>query len=158
MPPAPVMPSARQRARALQKPATRRLAPVRPIQPGEAEETDDGGVSGLAIWLPTLLGIGLAFLAAPLWDRLQSAWGEVGVRCVFPYLLLCGRPELGISRVLASNLSQLMLYLQFPLEGLIVTWGLARGIRPSKAFAQLLFLHGLGVFVLWLLSQPLVDH
>lgn len=154
----PVMPSAAsQRARTLQKPGARRLAPVRAVKVVEEDEDDDspGRPSGFALWWPTLLGIALAFAAPRIWDQVQSSWGELGLRFVFPYLLLASRPELGIGQELATNLSQLMLYLQFPIEGLIVTWGMARGGSFFKALAQVLFIHGLGVFVLWLLSQPL---
>jgi len=155
MEPATVMPSARRRAIALQRPGSRRLAPVRSANPADDRNYARRKPSGFALWWPTLAGIALAFVAPRLWDLVQSTWGELGPRCVFPYLLLCGRPELGIGQELANNLSQLMIYLQFPLEGLVVTWGMARGGSFSKAFAQVAFLHGLGIFVLWLLSQPL---
>lgn len=164
MEPAPVIPSARQRA--LKKPAGLRPSPVALAEhehapAGRAEDTQEDGPgrpTGLALWWPTLVGIGLAFAAPRLWDQVQSAWGELGARIVFPYLLLCSRPELGFSQELAANLSQIMLYLQFLLEGLIVTWGLARGMRLFKAVGQVLFLQGLGFFVLWLIGQPLTAH
>lgn len=153
--PAPVIPSARQRERALKKLAGRRPVGDRQHNFWDPEDAVDRRPSGLAIWFPTLLGVGLAFWAAPLWVWLQSAWGQVGLCWVFPYVLLCGRTELGISGELATNLTQLMFHIQFPLEGLIATWSVARGGGFFKAFAQLLFLHLLGVFMLWLLNQPL---
>jgi hypothetical protein len=156
MEPAPVMPSARQRARVLREVRARRLAPVRSGRLSELEEDHSREKpSGLALWWPILVGIALAFAAPRLWILIQTPWGELGPRVVFPYLLLLARPEVGLSHELANNLSQLMIYLQFPLEGLVVTWGMARGGSFSKAFAQVAFLHGLGILVLWLLSQPL---
>lgn len=155
MDPVPVMPRARQRARALQKTGVRRLASVGSARLAEIAENDAREIpSGFTLWWPTFAGTALAFAAQRIWD-LALSWGELGPRFVFPYLLLCGRPEVGIGQELAKNLSQLMIYLQFPLEGLIVTWGMGRGGSFSKAFAQVLFLHGMGVFMLWLLSQPL---
>ena len=61
-------------------------------------------------------------------------------------------PELGIGEM-ARTLPQLILYLQFPFDGLITSLNLKRGTRLSTALVQVFFLHGVGAFVLWLLSQ-----
>jgi hypothetical protein len=45
-----------------------------------------------------------------------------------------------------------MLYLQFPLEGLLTKNSLSRGYKISSALGQLVFLHAVCVIVLWLVS------
>lgn len=152
---APILPSPRQRARR-----------VRPNTSGRVITYGSGATAqrrrpkpaGLALWWPTLVGMALGFVAPRLWQYIQSAWSQLGPLCVFPYLFLCGRPELGIGQKLAANLSQLMLYLQFPLEGMIATWVVSKGSRQTKALGQVALVHGLGIFVLWLLSKQLLPH
>jgi hypothetical protein len=73
---------------------------------------------------------------------------------VFPFVLLAGRPELGLSAELTRTLPQLILYIQFPLEGLLTLFNLRRRFALSRSLAQVAFLHLIGAFVLWLLSQP----
>ncbi len=147
---APTLLTARERARLAKLAAARQIASM-----GEEENRHHRleKAAGVDLWGPLLLGICLAAFATYLWNQSQWVWGQLGPLIVFPYLLLSSRPELGMSQDLASHLSHYMLYLQFPLEGLIVTLGIARGHRISGALARMLVLHGLGVFVVWLLFQ-----
>jgi hypothetical protein len=131
----------------------RRYAP--PAKQQAAVEDRSDATTFLQLWWPALIGLVLAFLAPGMWDRVRDAWGDMGAGFVFPYVLISGHTEFGISTELASNLKQIMVLLQFPLEGLVATWGLARGLRTSRSVLQVVFLHALGVFVVWLLSQPL---
>lgn len=109
------------------------------------------------IWWPTVAGLALGILAPGFWTGILDAWGQSGIRVLFPYVLLAGHTEVGISAELAANLTQLMVFLQFPLEGLVVSWGIGRGLPAGKAISQAVFVHALGIFVVFLLGQPLTQ-
>jgi hypothetical protein len=106
---------------------------------------------GLASWWPVAIGVALAFFAPDL-SRFATAYDPWGMRLIFPYVLFCGRPELGLSDELARTLPQLMLYLQFPLEGLLTELTFRRGVGLPGAIGQLVFLHLAGALVLFLVS------
>ena len=107
--------------------------------------------SGWVSWWPVAVGVTLACLAP--WLRAQlAAYEPWGMRAVFPFVLFAGRRELGLSDELTRTLPQLMLYLQFPLEGLLTKLTLSRRVPLSKALGQLVFLHGVCVLILWLVS------
>jgi hypothetical protein len=57
-----------------------------------------------------------------------------------------------MSAELTRTLPQLLLYLQFPLEGLLTKSNLSRGVKLSSALGQLVFLHAVCIFVLWLVA------
>jgi hypothetical protein len=122
----------------------------------DEDETTPPGI--LEICWPVIFGVLLAIIAPKIWNKVQELGGDVGLRLMFPYVLLSGRTELGISQELANSLPQLMIYLQFPIEGLITAWSLSRRVRFSMAMVQLAFLHGLGAFVLWILTKPGATH
>jgi hypothetical protein len=66
---------------------------------------------------PVGVGLVLAFFAPQLSDLLsQFKWG-MGI--MFPYVVLAGRPELHLSSSMAGILPQVILYAQFPIEGLL---------------------------------------
>jgi hypothetical protein len=106
---------------------------------------------GWKAWWPVFAGVLLAFFAPPL-RNLALQWEPWGMRLLFPYVLLAGRQEVGLSDELARTLPQLMLYLQFPLEGLLTRMTFSRGIGLAGALGQLLFLHAIGALVLFLIS------
>jgi hypothetical protein len=105
---------------------------------------------GWLSWWPLAAGIALSCVAPQLRD-LVSVWDPWGMRLVFPYVLLCGRHELGLSDEMARMLPQLMLFLQFPLEGLLTRFTMSRGIRLPGALLQLILIHALGAVVLTLI-------
>jgi hypothetical protein len=109
--------------------------------------------SGWVRWWPLAAGIAISCIAPQLRD-LVSGWDPWGMRIVFPYVLLCGRRELGLSDEMTRMLPQIMLFLQFPLEGLLTRFTFSRGIRLPGALLQLLLIHGLGAVVLTLLALP----
>ncbi|MGB6719771.1 MAG: hypothetical protein WBE72_03170 [Terracidiphilus sp.] len=106
-----------------------------------------------AVLWPFLIGIALAFIAPRLLDILSGVnpWIE---RLVFPYVLLAGRPELGLNFEFSGNLPRVILYSQFPLEGLLTMFNLRRRVHAGLAIGQLIFIHLVGAFVLFLLIQP----
>jgi hypothetical protein len=106
---------------------------------------------GWAAWWPVAVGVVLAIFATDL-RRLALLWDPWGLRLLFPYYLLAGKEELGLSPELARTLPQLMLFLQFPLEGFLSRISLRRGMKLSSVLGQVLFLHLVGAMVLFLIS------
>ncbi len=107
---------------------------------------------GWLSWWPVAVGFALACLAPALRDLLGASnlWG---MRAVFPLVLLTGLPETGFSDELKRTLPQAMLFAQFPLEGLLTKVTLDRGVSLTRAVKQLLFLHGMCMLVLWLVTS-----
>jgi hypothetical protein len=71
-------------------------------------------------WWPLLLGI----IVTPLTVRAAGVMALAGpdaLRTLYPYVLLLQNHALGLPGELAANLSQWMMYLQFPLYGLLMT-------------------------------------
>jgi hypothetical protein len=108
---------------------------------------------GWAAWWPVAAGVALACLA-PLLRALVEPYEPWGMRLLFPYVLIAGRHELGMSDELTRTLPQLMLYLQFPLEGLLTKLTLRQTLGVARAIPQLIFLHFVGSIVLFLLANP----
>ncbi len=103
------------------------------------------------IW-PFLVGLVLAVIAPKLLDVLDGfdPWIK---RAVFPYVLLVRRPEFGLNWELGGYLPRLVLLAQFPLEGLLTMFNLRRRFPLWVAIGQLIVIHLVGVFVLFLLIQ-----
>lgn len=108
-------------------------------------------------WLPLAVGIALGFLAPQIY-ALAAHWDPWGLRAVFPFVQLAALHEIGMSDELTRTVPQLMLYLQFPLEGLLVASNLRRGMRPSKAAGPILPLHFVAGLVLWIVALGSARH
>lgn len=108
--------------------------------------------SGLMAWWPLAAGIALDLVIPQLSAQLEP-YQPWGIRAVFPFAQITGMRELGFSEQLTQSLPQLMLYLQFPLEGLLTGFSLSRGTKLGAAIGQLVFLHALCLFVMWLVAQ-----
>jgi hypothetical protein len=93
----------------------------------------------------------LGFFAPQLRD-LVTPYYPWGMRAVFPFVQIFGLQEIGMSDELTRTLPQLMLYLQFPLEGLLTKFTLGRGVTVVGAAMQLLFLHFVAALVLSLVA------
>jgi hypothetical protein len=109
-------------------------------------------------WLPIAAGIAISSVAPQLF-ALAGHWNPWGQRVLFPLVQLVGLHEIGMSDELARTLPQLMLYLQFPLEGLLVASNLRRGQNLSRAFGPVPGLHFVFALVLWIValgSMPLI--
>jgi hypothetical protein len=75
--------------------------------------------AGWLTWWPLLLGI----LVTPLTVRAAGVLALAGpdaLRTLYPYVQLLQNHALGLSAELANTLSQGMMYLQFPLYGLLM--------------------------------------
>jgi len=106
-----------------------------------------------AVMWPLLIGLVLAAIAPKLFDVFSgfNPWIE---RLVFPYVLLAARPEFGLDWKISGDFPRLVLLLQFPLEGLLTMINLRRRVNTSLAIGQLIFIHLIGAFVLFLLVVP----
>ena len=107
--------------------------------------------TGYLSWWPVATGLLLGSLAPQL-NSMLASYEPWGPRIVFPFVQFVGLHEIGMSAELTRTLPQLMLYLQFPLEGLLTKNSLNRGYKISSALGQLVFLHAVCVIVLWLVS------
>lgn len=78
--------------------------------------------------------------------------GPSALRLLYPYVLLPQNHALGLPAELAANLSQLMMYLQFPVYGVIVMLVL----RSKNLAASLLtaaVVHFAAVLALFLMAE-----
>lgn len=87
--------------------------------------------AGWITWWPLLLGI----LVTPLTVRAAAVMALAGpdaLRMLYPYVQLVQNPLLAFPTEVASTLSQAMMYLQFPLYGLLAALILrAKGLLPA---------------------------
>ena len=107
--------------------------------------------AGWTSWWPVAAGVLLGCLAPSLRDFL-APYEPWGMRFVFPSVELSGLHETGFSDELTRMVPQVMLFAQFPLEGLLTKFTLGRGMKLSGALGQLVFLHAVCVLVLWLVG------
>jgi hypothetical protein len=123
------------------------------------EEEDEERTPGLLqVCWPAVFGIMLAMIAPQLHSYVADRWGDLGERLVFPFMLLAGRPELGLSDELQKSLPELLEWMAFPILGLYVSLSLRKKVRFGMAMAQILFANLIAAFVLWLLSKPGASH
>jgi hypothetical protein len=103
-----------------------------------------------AIW-PFVLGLVLGIFSPELVTILgdMNPWA---MWLVFPFVELAARPEFGFAPGLNHTLPQMILFVQFPVEGLWAMLNLRLKGRVSYAVAPLVFLHLAAAFVLFLLS------
>ncbi len=95
------------------------------------------------MWWPLLLGM----LVTPVALRAAAVMaleGPDSLRMLYPFVLLLKLRALGISEELANNLSQLMMYLQFPMYGLFMSL-ILRSRGWLSALMQTVALHFLTV-------------
>lgn len=102
-------------------------------------------------WIPIAAGIALASIAPQL-HAFAAQWKPWGLRVLFPFVQLTALHEIGMSDELTRTMPQLMLYLQFPLEGLLVASNLRRGMRFAAAVGPIPGLHFVAGLVLWIVA------
>lgn len=103
------------------------------------------------VW-PFVSGLVLGIFSLELWNVLAdlNQWGSW---LVFPFVVLAARPEFGFGPGLNHPLPQLILFVQFPVEGLLAMLNLRLKGRISYAFAPIVFAHLAGAFFLFLLTE-----
>jgi hypothetical protein len=102
-------------------------------------------------WAPVAIGIALGFMAPQLHAR-AAQWGPWGLRILFPIVQVAGLHAIGMSGELTRMLPRLLLYLQFPLEGLLVASNLRRGVKLAAAVRPVPALHFVCGLVLWIVA------
>jgi hypothetical protein len=108
----------------------------------------------LATFWPFAVGLGLAFIAPQL-HTIVATWQPWGMWVAFPFVVLTSRPELHLSNQAAIQLQHILIYAQFPLEGLIARWAMRSCVSVPRVAGHLCFLHFLGAVDLFLLSGVL---
>ena len=110
----------------------------------------------LASFWPVALGLVLGAFAPALRTAL-AGYAPWITTAVFPLFLLAGRSPISMSFAIAQTLPLVMLYAQFPLEGLLVRMILTHRVTVFGVCGQVCCLHILGAAHLWLLNGAL-DH
>jgi hypothetical protein len=99
---------------------------------------------------PIVVGMGLACIA-PLLRDLLTPFDSWGMRILFPFVLLSARPEMQWGETVTRMLPETVLYLQFPLEGMLAKMALRGRVTVSGIAGQLCLIHFLAVVGLWLI-------
>jgi hypothetical protein len=104
-----------------------------------------------ASYWPVALGMVISIFAPQIRDfaDLFRPWG---LWVTFPMVALSIRPEIYMGSTVASFLPAAMLYLQFPLEGLLAKVALKGNVTVYGVIVQVVFFHGLCIMDLWLLN------
>lgn len=98
------------------------------------------------IWWPVVLGCVLALAAQWLWNRTGIISGTQGRGLLFPFASIADR--IGLSRTISHGL----VCAQFALDGLVVSVSLVRGVRFVGSLLRVALLHGVSLFVLWMMG------
>jgi len=106
----------------------------------------------IEICWPLAGGLILGFLAPMIQSELIFAPRWL-MWLVFPFVMLSGRRDLGLPEALTILLPTAILYLQFPLEGLLTYFSLTRHAPVAVALAPAFFIHAGGFFILLMLSM-----
>ncbi len=101
------------------------------------------------LW-PLWLGLLLGTLGPAIRLGLKS-FGAWCVVLVYPFVVLAGRPELQAGPI-THALPTVMLYAQFPIEGLLACIILKHHVRPWGVAGQVFLFHFLGLLELVMLS------
>jgi hypothetical protein len=105
----------------------------------------------LLIWWPVLLGVAVTPFAIHF-ASILALEGPSALRLLYPYVVLVKDPAFGLSSDLGNELSQGMMYAQFPLYGLLMALAIRwKGVGP--AFAAAVLIHGAGVLALFFLAH-----
>jgi len=86
--------------------------------PRKRKKRNNSGL--LAVWWPVLLGIAVTPFAIHAASIMALA-GPSALMTLYPWVLLLKSPSLGLNNGLGENLSQLLMYIQFPLYGLLMS-------------------------------------
>jgi hypothetical protein len=107
--------------------------------------------AGWLVWWPLLFGIAVTPVAVKA-ATLMALTGPDGLRLLYPWMLIPKLHLLRLSDSLADTISQAMMYLQFPLYGLLATFILRRKGWVA-ATLQLTLVHLLAVALLFVAGR-----
>lgn len=105
----------------------------------------------LTIWWPLVLGIAATPLAIHTASIMALA-GPNALMTLYPWVLLLKSPTLGLANGFGENLSQLLMYIQFPLYGLLMSLVL-RARNFWMALASVATAHCAAVFIVFLMTR-----
>lgn len=105
----------------------------------------------LVEYWPVAVGVFFS-LFAPLLQEIVAPFKPWGMWIVFPFVSIAGRPEVFMGDKMAVLVPMVMLYAQFPLEGLLAKIALKGNVTPLAVAGQVLFLHLLCIVELWLVN------
>jgi hypothetical protein len=112
------------------------------------------GSNAWKLWLPLAAGLIAAWFAVRYAEILPllGPGGLFRLRLIAPLAMLAHQPQLGIPEATADTVAQALMYVQFPLYGLILglTWRAAGFLRAALV---LLMVHGLAFGAVMILSQ-----
>lgn len=97
-------------------------------------------------WWPLLLGIAVTPFTIRL-AGILTLTGPGAFSYLYPYVALLRSSALGLSNGLENDISQCMMYLQFPLYGLLATL-VMRSKSVWAGIVAVAIAHGLGVILL----------
>ena len=126
-------------------------APLAAVMPAAKYKAKQKAGAAIAAWWPVGVGIFLCGFVAD-WHTMAQHAGVWPERFLFPLTLLAHHREIGIDAQMATVTPQWALYLQLPLEGLLTKLTLDRGKGLKAAIVQLIAIHSVSAFVLWLLT------
>jgi hypothetical protein len=102
------------------------------------------------------VGVGILIsLVAPQLREFVEAYRPWGLWLSFPMVALSIRPEVHMGSTMAAYLPTALVYLQFPLEGLLAKMALKGHVTVHGVIVQVVFFHGLCIIDLWLLGGGL---
>jgi hypothetical protein len=107
------------------------------------------------LW-PIAAGL-LLGLFAPELRALMMKFEPWGMWLVFPFALLAGQPEFRTIAQAVHNLPLVVLYLQFPVEGLIVLLALRRRVTVPAVAGRVFYLHYLAALQLLMIGAVVVQ-
>jgi len=105
------------------------------------------------LW-PVAVGAGLACCAPQLRD-LVSPYEPWGMWILFPFVAIAKRPEMQFGGEISRMMPQIMLYAQFPLEGLLARIFLRKRVTLPGVARLIFFVHFLAAAELCLVSGVL---
>ncbi len=137
------MPVATAPAREKRRTSSSRSAPRKPKKKKRS--------SLLLNWWPLLLGIAVTPLAIHTASIMALA-GPSALMTLYPYVLLVKSPAPGLANGLGENLSQLLMYIQFPLYGVLMAL-ILRSKSLWIALASVATAHFAAVFIVFLMTR-----
>ena len=104
----------------------------------------------LSYW-PVFAGL-LLSLFAPLIQHFAESLGPWAMTLFFPFVIVARRPEIDVGH-LAAILPSIVLYVQFPIEGMFARLVLKRGLKPVTVAGQVCMFHLMGILELVMLTN-----
>ncbi len=113
-----------------------------------------GGSPAYMLWAPLLVGVVATYFAVHYAEilPLMGPAGLLRLRLMAPLAMLAHQPELGMAEATADSVAQGLLYVQFPVYGLLLglVWRVA---GFARAAGIVVLVHALAIAAVLVLSQ-----